>query len=148
MAFFVSLIGIVTGLVFILIVTRSLSPEEFGTWSLIGSMIGYVMVSESIINFWTTREIARGKNIGKSSLFPSIGVSFALIPIYLVISSVLSNESNALTSSMYFGLILVFIITYMISILVLYQRVHQLGNFWWCGLIVEEIKKFFLNCLM
>ena len=106
-AFFLSIIGIVTGLIFILIVTRSLSPEEFGTWSLIGTIIGYVMISESIINFWTTREIARGKNIGKSSLFPSIGVSFALIPIYLIISSFLSNESNALTSSMYLGLILV-----------------------------------------
>jgi hypothetical protein len=49
-AFFVSIIGIVTGLIFILIITRNLSPEEFGTWSLIGSIIGYVMISESIIN--------------------------------------------------------------------------------------------------
>jgi O-antigen/teichoic acid export membrane protein len=106
-AFFVSIIGIVTGLIFILIITRNLSPEEFGTWSLIGSIIGYVMISESIINFWTTREIARGKNIGKTSLLSNIGISFGLIPIYLVISSVLTNETNALTSSMYFGLILV-----------------------------------------
>ncbi len=106
-AFFVSLIGIVTGLAFILIVTRNLSPEEFGTWSLIGSIIGYVMISESVINFWTTREIARGENVGKTSLFSSIGLSFGLIPIYLVISSVLTTETNALTSSMYIGLILV-----------------------------------------
>jgi len=62
-AFFVGLLGIVTGLAFILIVTRSLSPGEFGTWSLIGSIIGYVMVSESIVNFWTTREIARGEHV-------------------------------------------------------------------------------------
>lgn len=106
-AFFVSLIGIVTGLIFILIVTRSLSPEEFGTWSLIGSIIGYVMISESIINFWTTREIARGENVGKTSLLSNIGISFGLIPIYVIISSLLTNETNALTSSMYIGLILV-----------------------------------------
>lgn len=106
-AFFVGLLGIVTGLAFILIVTRSLSPGEFGTWSLIGSIIGYVMVSESIVNFWTTREIARGEHVGKTSLLSSIGLAFALIPIYLVISFVLSNETNALTSSMYVGLILV-----------------------------------------
>ena len=53
---------VVTGMIFILIVTRSLTPEELGTWGLIGGLVTYVIVLEPIISYWTTREIARDVN--------------------------------------------------------------------------------------
>ena len=63
------MISVITGLVFVLMVTRRLSAEEFGTWALIGSMITYFLISETIIDFWTIRQVARGENVGRTSLF-------------------------------------------------------------------------------
>ena len=70
--------SIITGLVFTLIVTRTLSPEEFGTWALIGSLIIYAIIINPIISYWTTRETARGIESGKTSI---IFLFFKLLPI-------------------------------------------------------------------
>ena len=99
-AFIVGLISVITGLVFVLIVTRRLSPEEFGTWSLIGSLISYFVISEGIIHFWTVRQVARGEGVGKTAVLSSMFFSFAAIPFYLLIAFYISNTSNAIFSSM------------------------------------------------
>ena len=61
----IGLISVITGMIFTLIVTRRLSPEEFGTWGLVGGLITYVLISEPIISFLLTRQTARGKNFVK-----------------------------------------------------------------------------------
>ena len=58
--FVVGIITILTGLVFMLIITRTLSQQEFGTWTLIMGLIVYVTIIEPIGSYWVTREIARG----------------------------------------------------------------------------------------
>ena len=45
----IGLISVVTGLVFTLIVTRTLTPEEYGSWGLIGSLIMYVLMVVMLI---------------------------------------------------------------------------------------------------
>jgi len=70
-AFAVSLLGSLTGLIFVIIVTRQLEPEDFGLWALIGSMVAYIAILHPIIGYWTTREIARGENVGKTSFLSS-----------------------------------------------------------------------------
>ena len=94
-AFVVGIISVFTGMVFVLIVTRTLTVEEFGAWSLIGSMIVYFLISERLVSFWTTRHIARGENIGRTSLFTTIVFSLASIPAYLGISYIVATNSNA-----------------------------------------------------
>ncbi len=106
-AFIVGLIGVSTGLVFTLIVTRRLSPEEFGTWSLIGYMISYFLISEAIIDFWTLRQVSRGENVGRTSLFSSLIFSFGIIPFYLILAHLISGESNADLNLLIFGAVLV-----------------------------------------
>jgi len=88
------LISVLTGAIFTLIVTRRLSPEEFGIWAIIGSMISYFLIAEPIISFWTTRQIARGEKIGRTSLFSSTFFSIGSIPIYLILSFYVSQISN------------------------------------------------------
>ena len=46
----IGLISVITGLVFTLIVTRTLTPEEYGSWGLIGSLIMYVLMAVMPIN--------------------------------------------------------------------------------------------------
>jgi O-antigen/teichoic acid export membrane protein len=99
--------SIVTGLVFSLIVTRTLSVEEFGTWSLINIIIGYMIVSGSFINYWTIREMSRGINSGNTSFISNLSLSLGIIPIYIAVVILFSENSNAIPESMFFGLILV-----------------------------------------
>jgi len=85
----------VFGLVTILIITRNLTPEEFGTWTLIISLLVYVNYILPMITYWVTRETARGIESGKtailsSGLFSCIGISLYLVIVYLV-----SGQSDA-----------------------------------------------------
>ena len=67
----VGLVSVITGIVFTLIVTRQLTADEFGTWALIGGLLSYVIITETTISYWTTREIARGNESGRTALFAS-----------------------------------------------------------------------------
>ena len=105
-AFVVGLVSVFTGMFFVIIVTRRLTPDEFGTWSLIGTMIGYFLISETLISFWNTRQIARGEEVGKTSLVSSITFAFASIPFYVILVYFVSQSSNAIYSSLILGAIL------------------------------------------
>jgi hypothetical protein len=64
----VSLLGVATGTIFVILVTRNLLPEEFGLWTLIGSLVSYVLIINPVITYWSTRQIARGEEIGRTAL--------------------------------------------------------------------------------
>ncbi len=106
-AFVIGLVSVFTGLAFVLIVTRRLSPEEFGTWALLGTIIGYLLISERIISYWTIRQIARGEEVGKTSISSSTIFSFGAVPFYLLIVFFISEQSNAHLDSLLLGGILV-----------------------------------------
>jgi len=105
-AFVVGIIGIIIGLLFTLIITRKLSPEEFGIWGLIGSIITYFLISEAVFSTWSTRQIARGEEIGKSSLVSSGLFSLGAIPIYILYVFFIGNNSNVDFGILLFGVIL------------------------------------------
>jgi O-antigen/teichoic acid export membrane protein len=78
-SFIIGISSVITGFIFTLIITRKLTPDEFGTWSLIGVLVGYVLILYPIVNYWNTREIVRGVESGKtafvtSNIFSVIGV--------------------------------------------------------------------------
>ena len=86
--FVFGIIGIITGMILTIILTRSLDPAEYGTWGLITSMIGYVIIIEPIISYWTTRDVARKKLVGKTAIFSSMTFSCGGIIIYILITKV------------------------------------------------------------
>jgi len=106
-AFVISLASVVTGMLFIIIVTRTLSAEEYGTWALMGSLISYFLISQGMINFWALRQVARGEEVGRTSVISSWLFSLGVIPFYIILSSVLSEQSNAQFDSMLLGAILI-----------------------------------------
>jgi hypothetical protein len=91
----VSMIGVVTGTVFVIIVTRNLLPEEFGLWTLIGSVVSYVLVINPIVTYWTTRQVARGEEIGKMAVGMSGAFSVGGMIIYLGIAIFLATTTDA-----------------------------------------------------
>ncbi len=98
---------VVTGGIFTLIVTRQLSPEEFGTWGLVGALTTYVIIIEPIISTWALRETARGEKSGKTALITSSIFSTVGILAYIVIAYFVGAAANADVNVILFAAILV-----------------------------------------
>lgn len=89
MIFFVSnFYSLFTGLAFTVIVTRSLTVNEFGLWSMISQYIAYTAIPlSSIASFWIVRYVARGfKQAPSSGVFFAIILSFIGLPLYLAVA--------------------------------------------------------------
>ena len=90
-SFAIGFVSLFTGLIFTIIVVRQLSQEEFGTWSLLGGMISYVLIFGPIVSYWTTREIARNENSGSTAIITSGMFSVISIIIFILISIIVSD---------------------------------------------------------
>ena len=105
--FTVAMGGILSGTIFTIIVTRQLSVEEFGIWAVIGGMVGYSVAAEPIISYWTTRQIARGEPVGKTSIVSSSLFAGFSIPIYVVSVYLFSGIEPEFFNSMILAVILI-----------------------------------------
>lgn len=96
-----------TSLIFMIIITRSLSTIEYGTYTLIIGILVYATVIEPIINYWAIREIARGFTTGKSTVF--FGGLFSLfgVLIYFIVMFFISKNTDAAQDILFFGAIIV-----------------------------------------
>ena len=106
----VGLTTIITGLLFTLIITRTLDPIEFGTWGVITVLLLGVLNIEPIISYWATREIARGLESAKTAIFSSGIFSSIAVVIYLIIIYFVDNGSDTNFSVLLFAGILIPII--------------------------------------
>jgi len=82
------LISVGTGLLFVLIVTRNISPDEFGLFGNLGDTLGYFTLAATIVPFWTTRFSAR-KHPGTSrtGLIANLFLSAIFSLLYLSLLS-------------------------------------------------------------
>jgi len=103
----IGLSTVVTGLIFILIVTRSLTQEELGTWSLIGGLITYVVILEPMISYWATREIARDTNSGKTAVVSSGIFSIVGALAFLLIAFVVSKPTGTDIDILFFAALMI-----------------------------------------
>lgn len=106
-AFVIAILSVITGMIFTLLVTRRLQPEEFAVWSIMGSMVAYFLIVEPIISYWSTRQIARGESVGKTSLYGSIFFAIGSIPIYILLAIFVSNLTPQFATSLILGAILI-----------------------------------------
>ena len=88
----VRFLSLFTGLVFTTIVTRNLTVDEFGQWSIISSLLVYGIYIPSILPFWYTRYTARGVTIAKTSIISTLLISFLGILIYLIAGKIFLPE--------------------------------------------------------
>ena len=99
--------SLITGLVFTIIVTRSLTPEEFGTWGIIGTLVGYVIMMNPMVAYWSTREIARGTESGKTAVISSGVFSIVGILAFLVIAFFVSEPTGASSDVLFFAALMI-----------------------------------------
>ena len=107
LGFAVAMGGMLAGLAFTIIVTRQLEPEEFGVWAVIGSMASYSVTAETVISYWTTRQVARGRPVGKTSMASSSIFASGSIPVYVLSVYLFSNIESTFLDSMLLGTILI-----------------------------------------
>ena len=107
LGFAVAMGSVLAGLIFVVIVTRQLTPEEFGVWAIIGSMVSYSTTSETIINYWVTRQVARKKPVGKTAVVSASLFTGGSIPIYVLSVYLFYNIESTFSDLMLLGAILV-----------------------------------------
>ena len=138
-SFAVGLASVITGTAFTLIVTRQFSSDELGFWTLIGGLLSYVVISESIISYWVTREIARGTESGRTAVTSSGIFSFISIIIYFVITIFIGYQTKIDKNILFFASIL-------IPVMFLNRTLGAI-NFGWkphassYGIIIFEVSK-------
>ncbi|MGI0056394.1 MAG: hypothetical protein ACREAK_03345 [Nitrosarchaeum sp.] len=106
-SFLVRISSVFTGIIFTLIVTRRLSEEEFGSWSLIGGLLLYVVTVDYVISYWLTREVARDENSGRTALASGCILSIGGVIAYLIIAYYVSQQSDTNLGLLLFAVILI-----------------------------------------
>jgi len=98
---------LITGLIFITLVTRNLPVDEFGLWQTLGSSVGLLLIPLAPLNYWTLRYSARGQDVARTSLLAGI----IAVPIFVIAYLVL-----ALTASSSIEPILIYVLIYSVQI--------------------------------
>jgi len=101
-----SSLRIVTGFGFTFILARLLLPDELGTWKLILGLTSSMIFMNAMSSFWSTRDIARGIDSGKTALSLTGGFSMVSIIIFLIAVLVTNDETNA-SDEIFYGIILI-----------------------------------------
>ena len=88
------IIAVIASMVFTVLVTRKLLPEEYGAWGVISGVLMYVVLIGTITSFWTTREISRGRYVGKTQIIGTSFLSVIGVIAYLLISFFLDYQTE------------------------------------------------------
>ena len=86
---------LITGLIFVAIVTRNITVEEFGLWQTLGSFVGVLLLPLAPLNYWTLRYSARGDEVGKTSFLAAIFAIPVFIVAYVIIVFSISSRIDA-----------------------------------------------------
>jgi O-antigen/teichoic acid export membrane protein len=92
------LLSVATGLAFLLMLTRSLTPTDFGLWEFIVDLVAFSSYPAGLIAFWATRKIARGLKLGRTAIGVSLLLSAAGIAFFVVASVYLHSEVGSALS--------------------------------------------------
>jgi O-antigen/teichoic acid export membrane protein len=140
--FTTQLLGVVTGLIFTLLLTRSMTASEFGIWTNIFDYTPYFIIIGGVLPFWVLRFTARGKEgSAKTAILSQLLIAVIATIIYL---PAIYFISNAIGTSQYLLIYLIagfYVLTYyMITVfegILQATKPHSTGY----GFIIQEIVK-------
>ena len=102
-----ALVTVFASMIFNLIVTRTLTPDEYGMWGLINGFLVYAVVLEPIIGYWVAREIARKVETGKTAIISSGVLSTIGIFVFIVVSFFVGKEAELDLSIVFLAAVLI-----------------------------------------
>ncbi len=106
--FTAQLISAFTGLLFVIIVSRRLTPEAYGAWQLVISTALAFVFPSSIITYWIVRFFARKIDVAKTGLMLTLLLFMTIMPIYLLFSFFISIKADVSFTYFIFGTLLLF----------------------------------------
>lgn len=140
--FTTQLLGVITGLIFTLLLTRSMTQTEFGIWTNIFDYTPYFMLVSGLLPFWVTRFTAR--DIEGTVITSSVSQLVLATIATLVYLPVITMISFAIGTSQYLLIYLIagfYVLTYyMITVFeaaLTATQPHTTGY----GFIIQEIVK-------
>ncbi len=80
------IVSVFTGLLFLVMMTRWLTPSQFGLWEFIIDLVAFAAYPTGIITYWATREVARGKPVARTALLTSQITSVIGVGVYLLLA--------------------------------------------------------------
>ena len=80
------MVSVFTGLIFLVMITRWLSPDQFGLWEFILDLVIFSSFPVGLFTYWATREVARGAMIGRTTQVLSLMLSAVGALLYLLLS--------------------------------------------------------------
>ena len=132
--------GVGFGLIFMVIVTRTLSIEEYGTWGLIIGLLAYGGILDSLVHVWVIRETARGVKSGKTATLLGTGIfSTAGVFVYIIAAFIVGLETQIDQNILLFAVIL-------LPTIFLMKNLNSMNQGWkpqitsYANLISESIK--------
>jgi O-antigen/teichoic acid export membrane protein len=84
-----------TGLLFIVMVARWLSPASFGTWEVIVTLVTISAYPVGIVAYWATREVARERFVGRTALLAGALMSGGGLVLYFAFTVVTYSRIGA-----------------------------------------------------
>ena len=145
-----NLLSVATGLAFVLMITRSVSTDEFGIWWNINDLSTYFILLSGVIPFWTTRFVAREHaGSAKTGLIANILLSVAATSIYLALVPTILPilQISSIYAILYIIVSAQILEQYTISALqaVLHAKQPQTIGY---GLIISEVCKVILGFVL
>lgn len=78
--------SIITGMLFLLMVTGWLRPGRFGLWEVITDLVTFASYPAGLLTFWASRDVARGKLVGRTAILLNLALSGAGLVMFAAFS--------------------------------------------------------------
>jgi len=105
--FAANIVSVFTGLIFLVMVTRSVSPSAFGLWEFIYDLVLFTSYPATVIAFWVLRKVARGHAVARTGLLVSAISSTGGATVYVASSFVLHGIVGSVLSHFLLGVVMV-----------------------------------------
>ena len=97
-AYSTTLATTLTGFIFMLLITRRLTPEELGVWRYIGTLITYFIIPANLLSFWATRFTAAGEKLLTTLLTITATASALATLAFITSANIFASPVNFPTS--------------------------------------------------
>ncbi|MGD0979478.1 MAG: hypothetical protein ABR962_10100 [Candidatus Bathyarchaeia archaeon] len=145
--FAAQLISVVTGMAFILLLTRSMTTDQYGVWGNIFDVTGYFLLFSGFIPFWALRFVARGEEgATKTAFVANLTVAIASAAAYIPLAPLIATSLHITETSVYVLASAQLVTVYAVSTLESCLRAKKPQAIGY-GLLLEEVVKLSLAYL-
>lgn len=94
------IVSIVTGLLFIVMVTHALSTSDFGLLEVVADLVAFSAYPLTVVSFWSARDTARGDAIGKTAMLSAVLLTLLGLAIFVVLA-LLRESAVTMTAGLF-----------------------------------------------